>query len=119
MVLYESLYGQPAFGPGGTAQERLVAQRAGKVNAPPGGSKVPAWVARAVLWGLSAEPVQRPASMARLLAALEDDPTVRRRARRRVAAAAVVVLGPGVSGQVSDAFSGARGNLSCMRLWTS
>jgi eukaryotic-like serine/threonine-protein kinase len=91
--LYEALYAQPAF-VGSTLHERMQAQREGRLNPPPATTQVPAWVTRAVLRGLQADPRQRPGSMQELMAALEDDPEVRRRARLRTAAmtSGVVVL---------------------------
>ncbi|MET0404450.1 MAG: serine/threonine-protein kinase [Cystobacter sp.] len=81
--LYESLCGQPVY-VGDTDLERTRSRFAGRINAPP--ASLPSWVMRSVLQGLSVEPSQRPASMAVLLAALEDDPDVRRRERLKRAA---------------------------------
>ncbi|HVR64429.1 MAG TPA: SUMF1/EgtB/PvdO family nonheme iron enzyme, partial [Polyangia bacterium] len=56
----------------------------------PDDRKVPAWVRRAVLRGLKADPARRWPSMAPLIAALEDDPPARH--RRRFLAVAVIAL---------------------------
>jgi tetratricopeptide (TPR) repeat protein len=86
--LYEALYGQLPF-PEQNMTEYTRARREGRITPPPAQSEVPAWVARTVLHGLEAEPLQRPASMDELLAALEEDPAARRRDRYRVLAAAL------------------------------
>jgi tetratricopeptide (TPR) repeat protein len=89
--LYEGLYGQVPF-QGSTLEKLREAQRSGKAM-PPEGSEVPAWLARTVLRGLHGEPSQRPASMAVLLAELEDDPEARRRVwRLRAGVAGVAAL---------------------------
>jgi serine/threonine-protein kinase len=91
LSLYEALYDQPAF-PGNTPLERARNRMDGSVNPPPPRSPVPAWVAEAVLRGLSRTPVERQSSMLQLLAELEDDPDARRQARLRSAAVAVGAL---------------------------
>jgi serine/threonine-protein kinase len=93
VALYHALYGQPPF-TGQSLSELLRSRRAGPA-APPARSEVPGPVARAVLRGLSAAPEERPASMAELLTALEDDPEARR--RRSVALASVGVLLAGLA----------------------
>ncbi|NMO19511.1 tetratricopeptide repeat protein [Pyxidicoccus fallax] len=91
VALYEGLYGVRPFA-GDTFGAILDARVAERVIPPPPDSEVPAWVARAVLRGLKADPLQRPASMRELLLELEDDPEQRRRARLRAA----VLAGGGV-----------------------
>jgi serine/threonine-protein kinase len=89
VALYEALYGQLPF-PAGTMTEYSRARREGRVTPPPAQSEVPAWVARTVFQGLQASPLQRPASIEALLAALQNDPEVKRRGQRRTAAVASV-----------------------------
>ena len=84
VALYEALYGErPA-----TLQPSAD---------PPAGSKVPAWVRRVVLRGLSPEPSQRFDSMESLLAALSSDPANVRR-RWALGFAALLLLGLGAVG---------------------
>ncbi|MCY1013552.1 serine/threonine-protein kinase [Nannocystis pusilla] len=90
VALYEALYGQYPFA-GKTLSQLLQAHAAGAVRPPPAASDVPAWVARTVLRGLSADRSRRPASMEVVLAELADDPQARRRGQA-LAAAAVLVL---------------------------
>lgn len=78
VALYEALYGQPPFA-GATANERMRARLEGRLTPPPEKTQVPAWVGRAVMQGLGAEPQKRPASMQALLATLQNDPEVRKR----------------------------------------
>ncbi|MDY7229507.1 serine/threonine-protein kinase [Hyalangium rubrum] len=82
-ALYEALYGQLPF-LGATPTELTRAQLEGKVAPPPASSEVPAWVARTVMRGLSADPRQRPAGLEEVLTALTEDPEAKRRARLRV-----------------------------------
>ncbi len=81
VALYEALCGQPAFsGPPDSTP----------VTPPP--AHLPAWLMRAVLQGLSADPTQRPASMPALLKALAEHPAIRRDARLRMAAVGVAMV---------------------------
>ena len=86
--LYKALYGQPPF-----LNENLPslvrAVRAGAVQPPPSGSKVPSFVHRVVLKGLSVDPAARFVSIDELLVALADDPA---RARMRWALAGAAAL---------------------------
>jgi serine/threonine-protein kinase len=82
VALYEGLYGTRPFA-GDTFGALLDARIDERLIPPPPDSQVPAWVARATLRGLKAEPLQRPRSMRELLQALENDPEQRRRARVR------------------------------------
>ncbi len=86
--LFEALYGQLPF-PEQNMVEYTRARREGRITPPPAQSEVPAWVTRTVLHGLEADPLQRPASMDELLAALEEDPVARRRDRHRALGAAI------------------------------
>ena len=78
VALYEALYGQRPF-VGGTITQLMEAVQAGNIAAPPSGTRVPAWLRKVVLRGLSTDPARRFASMRALLDALADDPAVRRR----------------------------------------
>ncbi|WP_257463307.1 tetratricopeptide repeat protein [Archangium lipolyticum] len=90
VALYEALFGMRPF-QGETLRELAEAMQQGRVRPPGREVKVPAWVRRAVLRGLRAEPGERFPSMESLLAAL--DPP-RRIFTRVVATAAVAgVLG--------------------------
>jgi predicted Ser/Thr protein kinase len=92
VTLYEGLYGARPFA-GKGYEELSKAIRGGVVQAPPEGARVPAWLRRAVLRGLSVDPKQRWPSMEALLAALTRDPA---RAARRwglaLGAAALVAV---------------------------
>ncbi|MHB8416755.1 MAG: serine/threonine-protein kinase [Myxococcales bacterium] len=84
VTLYRSLYGELPFeGP-------LDPSRPNSLRPPPTGSRVPAWVRRALLRGLSIEPEGRYGTLAELLDALADDPAVRR--HRALSAAAMAAL---------------------------
>jgi serine/threonine-protein kinase len=85
--LYEALYEQLPFS-GQSMAEYSRARREGRLSPPPAQSQVPAWVARTVAQGLQVDPLQRPASMAALLATLENDPELKRQSQRRMAAVA-------------------------------
>ncbi|HEY0095974.1 MAG TPA: tetratricopeptide repeat-containing protein kinase family protein, partial [Archangium sp.] len=89
---YEALYRQHPFS-GATQAESTQAQLEGRVKPPPAHSDVPDWVARTLVQGLKADPTQRPASMQKLVAALEVDLDARRRARRRKVALVALVTG--------------------------
>ncbi|QRN94362.1 tetratricopeptide repeat protein [Archangium violaceum] len=90
VALYEALFGGRPF-QGETLRELAEAVQQGRVCPPGREVKVPAWVRRAVLRGLRAEPEERFPSMESLLAAL--DPP-RRMITRVVATATVAgVLG--------------------------
>jgi serine/threonine-protein kinase len=86
-ALYEGLYGRlPFSGPGLEALEKQKSE--GVARPVPRGTRVPAWLHRAVLRGLSPDPEQRFPSMAALLAVLER----RARAWRRRLPVAVALL---------------------------
>ncbi|MCY1075578.1 serine/threonine-protein kinase [Archangium lansingense] len=90
VALYEALYRQHPFS-GATQAESTEAQLEGRVKPPPANTDVPAWVADTLVQGLRADPSQRPASMQKLVAALEVDLDARRRARRRAVALTALV----------------------------
>ncbi|HEX5057784.1 MAG TPA: serine/threonine-protein kinase [Kofleriaceae bacterium] len=84
VALYETLYRQRPFA--GDSIEELAKQiEDDRVQPPPRASRVPAWVHRILVRGLSSRPEARFSSMAELLAALGRDP-----ARLRVRALAAV-----------------------------
>jgi tetratricopeptide (TPR) repeat protein len=89
VTLYQALYGERPFA--GTAPAEIEAEiLAGRVRAPPAGSRVPARLREVMLRGLSARPEDRFPDMAACLAALSRDPRVR--ARRFVVAGFAVAL---------------------------
>jgi formylglycine-generating enzyme required for sulfatase activity len=91
VALYEALYGERPFG--GESLLRLVSNITdGRLLPVPENREVPAWIRRAVLRGVHADPAQRWPSMEPLIAALEDDPVTRRRRRVLSALAAVLVV---------------------------
>src|SRR5713101_7906905 len=67
--LYEALYGERPFA-GETVADLQRAVSKSEVQHPPGGTRVPAWIHRALLRGLRAEPGERPQMMEALLASL-------------------------------------------------
>ena len=104
--LYEALYGQLPF-PEQNMVEYTRARREGRITPPPAQSEVPAWVTRTVLHGLDPDPLQRPASIDALLAALEEDPVARRRDRYRALGAAIA--GTVLAGLAVWGWAGQRG----------
>ena len=83
VALYQALYGERPFrGKTPKAIERAVTH--GEIRSPPHETRVPQWIRRIVLRGLSVNPDDRFDSMTELLAALARDPRV---FRRRVAIA--------------------------------
>ncbi|MCY1016321.1 protein kinase domain-containing protein [Pyxidicoccus sp. MSG2] len=88
--LYEALYEQLPF-EGKRSTEYLLEVSAGRVRPPPRGSRVPAWLFRAVSRGLSPAPEARYPSMAVLLDALGQDPSATWRRGGVVAAAALLL----------------------------
>jgi tetratricopeptide (TPR) repeat protein len=79
VALYEALYGQSPFQPANDDLPRLMAIAAevlaGRVRDPPPSSRVPGWLHRIVLRGLSVVPADRYPSMDALLASLTRDRT--------------------------------------------
>ena len=93
VALYEGIYGRRPFA-GDTALALMANVVAGAVTDPPPDARVPAWIRKILLRGLSHEPRQRFASMTELLAALGHDPAARRRrALSAIAAAGLIVAG--------------------------
>jgi tetratricopeptide (TPR) repeat protein/predicted Ser/Thr protein kinase len=90
IALYEGLYGHRPF-----AGDNVVAVMAnvvaGTINEPPADSRVPSWLRKILMRGLSTRPADRFPSMAEMLAALAQDPAARRR-RLATAAAGLAVL---------------------------
>lgn len=81
VALWEGLYRRPPFA-GERLAERLAAQRAGALDPPPEGSRVPRRLRAVLERALALDPAARYADMEALLAALADDPDARRRRRR-------------------------------------
>ena len=79
--LYRALYGEAPF------EERV--DGVGALRPPPEGRRVPRYLRRILLRGLSLDPAARHPSMTALLAALEHDPAL---ARRRALGATAVLL---------------------------
>ena len=88
VALYHALYGAYPFG-GGSLPELMVSVMEGKVTVP-AGKRVPAWLRRVVLRGLSVRPDARFASMEALLDEVEAG--LRRRRLRAIAAIALPVV---------------------------
>jgi tetratricopeptide (TPR) repeat protein/predicted Ser/Thr protein kinase len=91
VALHEALHGTRPFA-GDSLDVLAGSVLAGRVVDPPPGSRVPPWLRRVILRGLSVDPQARFPSMEALVAALGRDPT---RARRTWIAVAAVV---GVAG---------------------
>jgi len=92
VALYEALYGERPFA-GDSLPEVVAAVTQGQIRGPRAGSRVPGWIRRVLLRGLSVWPEQRWKDMATLLAALERDPARRRRVWLGLGLAALVVGG--------------------------
>ena len=94
--LFEALYGFRAF-PGLSSEEVIESVLEGRIREAPADTKVPAWVRRILLRGLSVDPAARWPSMDALLVELARDPARRRRrwlaGAGLVAAAAALVVG--------------------------
>jgi tetratricopeptide (TPR) repeat protein len=94
-TLYFALYGEKPFAD--STLNRYMHALGEPVRDAPAGTKIPAWVRRVVLKGLSYAPAERYPSMDALLAALEHDPAIRRRERVGIlsvaAIAALAVVG--------------------------
>jgi predicted Ser/Thr protein kinase len=94
VALYEALYGERPF-EGDTMVALTASVLQGEVRPPPDKTRVPGWVRRVLLRGLSTDPAKRFPTMKALLAALDDDPAVRR--RRWVASFGAVALAVGIA----------------------
>ena len=93
VALYEGVYGRRPFA-GDNALALMANVVAGTVTDPPPEARVPVWIRKILLRGLSTEPKDRYPSMTELLAALGQDPAVRRgRWLTAVMAAAFVAAG--------------------------
>jgi tetratricopeptide (TPR) repeat protein len=91
VALYESLYGERPFS-GETVIALQVNVLEGKIRPPPSQSRVPSWIRRILLRGLSIDPNRRFPSMEELLAALANDPATRKRRTALIGAAALVMV---------------------------
>src|SRR5262249_22218270 len=78
IALYEALYGERPFA-GETVIGLADVVTTGRVKAPAKDARVPVWIRRILLRGLSVEPSQRYASMEALAIALANDPAKRTR----------------------------------------
>ena len=89
VALYEALYGELPFA-GADADDYFQNLASGEVRDAPEGNRVPTWLRRILLRGLSPDPNDRHPSIEALLDTLEGIP---RRRRRGLAAAALAMLG--------------------------
>jgi tetratricopeptide (TPR) repeat protein len=99
VALYEGLHGDRPFGHSGSLRDFLGAVRDRRTQPPPPDAKVPAWLRRVVLKGLSYDPSDRYPSMEALLRELEHDPDAafRRRATWAGGALAMLAVAGGVT----------------------
>jgi tetratricopeptide (TPR) repeat protein/predicted Ser/Thr protein kinase len=104
--LYEALYGEAPFG-GDTPQARAYAVTTGEIRPAPRGTKVPAFVRRLLLRGLSVRPQDRHVDLVHLLDGLGRDPAA---TRRRIALACGGIAALGVAIAASGA---ARSGVDC------
>jgi tetratricopeptide (TPR) repeat protein len=88
VALYEALYGERPF-QSESLPELQAKVLAGRIGDPSPRSRVPAWLRKVILRGLSVDRAARYPSMRELLSALERDPA---RTRRRLAAGAALGL---------------------------
>jgi serine/threonine protein kinase len=122
VTAYEALYGEHPFGEG-DLKEKTSAMVAGRVKEPPRGARVPSWLRRVLLRGLSANPDERHGSMAELISRLTNDPSLvwRRRAVGALVALALATTGAVsyrlLSGDEPDACGGAQQRLA--GIWDS
>ncbi len=87
-VLYEALYGQPAFD--GDSYWGLASNvSAGKIRQPPKDTEVPPWLWEISRRGLSRDPEERFPSMAEVLSVLEQDRSGSRRRKLAIAGGAL------------------------------
>ncbi|MFL5307714.1 MAG: serine/threonine-protein kinase [Polyangia bacterium] len=92
VALYEGLYRQRPFA-GTNAMTLMANVVAGTINDPPADARVPTWIRKILVRGLSTSPDDRYPSMTELLAALGQDPAVRRRRWMGAAVGIGVLLG--------------------------
>ena len=78
VALYEGLYGKRPF-EGSNVVALMANVVAGTITEPPDDTRVPGWIRKILLRGLSTRPNDRFASMTEMLAALSRDPGARRR----------------------------------------
>jgi tetratricopeptide (TPR) repeat protein len=97
VALYEALHGERPFR-GDSVGALRDSVLGGKLRPPPAGTRVPAWLRRVLLRGLSRDPAARWESMGALLAALERDPRARRRRALVGAGAVALMVGLAVAG---------------------
>ena len=90
IALFEALYGQRPF-VGDTANELKRRKWTGEISSPVAEVRVPGWLHRAVLRGLSLDPDKRWPSMEALIEQLERDP-----GRRRARLGGAALLGVGL-----------------------
>ena len=90
--LYEALYGERPF-EGATMVALTASVLQGEVRPPPDKTRVPGWIRRVLLRGLSTDPAKRYPSMTALLAVLDADPAVGRRRWAIVLSAMVATVG--------------------------
>ena len=91
VALYEGVYGGRPFA-GDNALALMANVVAGTVADPPPEARVPVWIRKILLRGLSTSPKDRYPSMSELLAALAHDPAVRHRRWLAVATVAAFVV---------------------------
>jgi tetratricopeptide (TPR) repeat protein/tRNA A-37 threonylcarbamoyl transferase component Bud32 len=89
VAAYQALYGEKPFT--SKSLEDYAEALSRPVRPPPPGTRVPGWVRRVLIRGLSADAAARYPSMEALIAALESDPWIRR--RRWMAVGAVALAG--------------------------
>ncbi len=99
VALYQALYGEVPF-PGKTAVALADSVIAGKLQPPPKGAKVPAYLRKILLRGLSNDPAQRYPSMNALLADLTREPSRKLRRFGMIAAITLLVGGAVAGGYV-------------------
>jgi len=87
--LWHALYGELPFA-GDSASELAAAAAKGAIKAPPAKARIPAWLHRVMLRGISGDPGARFPSMDALVTALGADPSRRRKLAVVIAAAIAV-----------------------------
>ena len=108
VALYKALYGERPFH-GGSVRALARAVCRGKIRPAPAGTKVPAWLRRVVIKGLSVLPEDRHESIAAMLEELAHDPSIARR-RHLMLGMGVVLVGGVAAGAY---FTGARDKELC------
>ena len=115
VALYEALLGTRPFA-GRSVEEQAKAVREGRLAAPELPDKLPAWLRKIVMRGLSVDPAERYASMNELLHELERTP--KRRAPQIAAAVGLLVLGAGVSAWVARGDPCAEAGTELAAVWS-